>query len=185
MWESVAQYITTFVFYSSMIETRIDQAQLEPDQGQLRQVPLWGNTIRDLRNNVSVFRLVAHNVNGVSRGDYGNSDRQKQVLSGMSVIFQSLPPISATKTNIDWDISRGTTTWKHTQRALWAHSAFSLSSGPGDYHRLYLPGGTCTSVFGKWATRVVDKYKNLGRYSCWGDQKHGQGPTNPHFTSAR
>jgi hypothetical protein len=61
--------------------------------------------------------------------------------------------------NVDWQALTCRSDWQSTLRDLWPYSSFVTSSVPTvtNNQSQYLPGGTCTTVVDKWATRVLEK----------------------------
>jgi hypothetical protein len=149
-------------------QTRVDSNKSE---AELNWIPgthtHWGDELAPNEKGES-FRLLFHNVNGVSRSPDHSSDRQREILQGAKFEIQA-SILSFVECNVDWNMQRCRLTWQSTLRDLWPYSTYVTSSVPAveDGESVYLPGGTCTTVVDKWATRVLEKGADalLGRFS--------------------
>jgi ribonuclease HI len=147
-------------------QTRIDTNFTEPDTIDRLHHPIWGDKVKNIPPSDSkTFRLLSHNVNGITR--QGPNDRTREILHGVHATFQA-SAISFTETNVDWSHLSCSTAWTQTTRSLWPHTRSATSNAPNILRtNTYQPGGTCTAILGKWATRVTDSGSDrlLGRFS--------------------
>jgi hypothetical protein len=149
-------------------QTRVDTHTSEAELNWLPGTHThWGDELTSNEKG-EYFRLLFHNVNGVSRNPDHSSDRQREILQGAKSEIQA-SIFSFVECNVDWNMQRCRLIWQSTLQGLWPYSTYVTSSVPTveDGESVYLPGGTCTTIVDKWATRVLEKGADalLGRFS--------------------
>ena len=124
----------------------------------------WGDqlTIGDQVDSAGLFRVLSHNVNGLSKAD--NHEDVRLFATAMHEKTVSVFGIQETNRNFERP-SMLQSFHHHLRRSSKAHKG-AVSSAKLHFPADYQPGGTAVSVRNQWATRLLSQGSDdLGRWS--------------------
>ena len=145
-----------------------------------RQSLPWGDPylVGDGVNIADLFRLVSHNVNGLSASD----DHADVAHMATSMALKSVAIFGLQETNRNFERRSMLESFHRVVRSTCTHHVGAVSSAKLQWPQDYQPGGTAVSVRNKWATRFLARGSDsLGRWS-W-ITLAGRGTTQVTFLS--
>lgn len=127
----------------------------------------------------NTFRILSHNVNGLSTADSHADVRD----FARSIQNKSIALFGIQETNRNFQRKHLVTSFHNAVRGVSTHHKGAVSSARLDWDSDYQPGGTAISVCNKWATRyLADSSDSMGRWSTI--TLTGKGTTKITFISA-
>jgi hypothetical protein len=116
----------------------------------------YGDNIFDQHNHEIIL---FHNINGIK-----DETNWFQIITTMSELNTSIFGFA----ELNKSMTRGSLDWRSTLRKIYYYSRTSFSESSVQFDTDYKPGGTMTTITGKWQARVSEHGqdpKGLGRWS--------------------